>query len=317
MKYLLYTYFRKEEVNFMKKIIYTMITLILIVPMTINATGGGLRSSSIKTCPDGNKYGLHSDGNGGTHWHKAKYENGQYYATGNALKKDPCPDGNTKTTTKTNVVKELSKDNSIKSIKINDTILDVLDNMEFDTISKMNNIQIELNDNNASYEFENRELEIGENSFVIIVTAENGDKKTYNLVLNRIKSAGEATIKKFVLGAGEVDFVDNKATIKKLKNESSLDYSYELSNTSARLVVYLNDKEVSKLENIKENDIIKLVVLDENDNENIYEIKVTDAKLIYTILVYGLTAMVFILPIIGVIIYFVIKNKKKKNNTKE
>ena len=140
------------------------------IPISINATGGGLRSSSIKTCPDGNKYGLHSDGNGGTHWHKAKYENGQYYATGNALKKDPCPDGNTKTTTKTNVVKELSKDNSIKSIKINDTILDVLDNMEFDTISKMNNIQIELNDNNASYEFENSN---------IYMAKFNPDSKTY------------------------------------------------------------------------------------------------------------------------------------------
>ena len=37
----------------------------LILPITVHATGGGLRKNSIKTCPNGVTYGMHSDGHGG------------------------------------------------------------------------------------------------------------------------------------------------------------------------------------------------------------------------------------------------------------
>ena len=53
-----------------------------------------------------------------------------------------------------------------------------------------------------------------------------------------------------------------------MKGETSLDYSYELSDKKAKLKIYLNEKETDKLDSLKENDQIKLIVLDENDNEN-------------------------------------------------
>lgn len=96
----------------------------------------------------------------------------------------------------------------------------------------------------------------GENTFVIKVFAENESTKDYKLIITKQKTDGKVTIKKFVLGAGEVEFKNNKATIEKLTNETKLDYSYELSDSNATLKVYLNDKETKKLNELKENDKI-------------------------------------------------------------
>lgn len=63
---------------------------------------------------------------------------------------------------------------------------------------------------------------------------------------------------------------------------------------------------------MKENDIIKLVVVDENDNENVYEITVTNASIIYSVIVYGITALIMISPIVGIIVAVIIVKKKKK-----
>lgn len=369
----------------MKKIIGSIVIFLLLIPVTINATGGGLRGNTIKTCPDGNKYGLHSDGNSGTHWHRAKYENGQYYAKGNALKNDPCPnvsndntlklvkvDGNeikvsnTMTYTaasskiKLEIVPNSSKakvknnytslkpgdneititviaentesrnyklnvhlannDTSISMIGIDGNPINVSDNMSYETKKRKIDLEIIPTDSNAKVEHNYKELNIGENEIEIIVTAENGDVKNYKLVINRIKSeeTGKVTITRFALGANDnVEFKDNKYTAKKLKNESSLDYSYELSDKNGQLIIYVNDVEVDKLDNLKNNDIIKLQVLDEDGNENLYYITIIDANIIYTFLVYGLTGIVLLSPaIIGLIVYLVMK-KKKKNKVLE
>ena len=71
-------------------------------------------------------------------------------------------------------------------------------------------------------------------------------------------------------------------------------------------------KETTELKSLKENDIIKLVVVDENDNENMYEITVTNASIIYSFIIYGLTALIMISPIVGIIIAVIIIKKKKK-----
>ena len=78
----------------MKK--YLLLIIVLCFSITnVYATGGGLRTKSIKTCPDGVTYGMHSDGNGGTHWHRAATNGKNYYAVGDAIYGDPCPGNNT------------------------------------------------------------------------------------------------------------------------------------------------------------------------------------------------------------------------------
>lgn len=352
----------------MKKHMITLILIFMILPITVNATGGGLRKSSLKTCPNGVTYGLHGDGNGGTHWHEAVTNGNNYYAKGDAIYSDPCPGSNanegtagatdggsnnssssnndninnnssnsnstpsnnsngnntnsnntnsnntttTKPQTTTTKPTEKSKDNTIKELYIDSTKIDINDKMIFETTNKNVEIKIELNDSKAKYNFENRELQNGKNIFEIIVTAEDGTTKEYNLVINKTKSIGTATIKKFILGSGEVEFKDNKATIQKLQNEEKLDYSYELSSSSAILKIYLNDKETTELTGLKENDKIKLVVIDENNNGNEYEIIVTNASILFSFIVYGLTALIMLSPV-GIIVAIIIFIKKKKS----
>lgn len=74
----------------MKKILTLGICMLLLLPLTVNATGGGLRNNSIKTCPNGVTYGMHSDGHGGTHWHAVVTNGTNYYADGEAIYSDPC-----------------------------------------------------------------------------------------------------------------------------------------------------------------------------------------------------------------------------------
>lgn len=124
----------------------------------------------------------------------------------------------------------------------------------------------------------------------------------------------ELSIKKFVLGAGEVKFENNKATITKMKYDSSLEYSYELSDENAKLVLYLNEEETTELNSLKENDIIKLLVLDENNNENVYEILVKDSSAALSLFVYGLAILIMIFPILVIILVIVFIKKKKRRH---
>ena len=158
----------------MKRILFLSICLVLVLPITVNATGGGLRKNSIKTCPNGVTYGMHGDGNGGTHWHVAVTNGNNYYADGEAIYSDPCPghnknegtagatDGssnsssssssnsgannnynnnysnnNTQNNTSKEVIIEKSKDNSIKNIVIDDEQIAISDNMSFKTEKNM------------------------------------------------------------------------------------------------------------------------------------------------------------------------------------
>lgn len=332
----------------MKRILILEICVVLLLPFTVNATGGALRKNSIKTCSNGVTYGLHSDGHGGTHWHVAATNGKNYYATGHAIYSDPCPgykknagtarstvgnskssssssgnsginnnylNNNTQSNASKEVIIEKSKDNSIKKVVIDNEQITISDNMNFKTEKKYVDIKVEANYAKAKVEFVNKNLSLGQNIINIAVIAENGDKKNYTLTINKIKGKGIATIKKFILDAGLVEFESNKATVTKLKNESSLKYSYELSDDKAKLIMYLNEKETTELSGLKENDIIKLVVVDENDNENVYEITVTNASTIYSIIVYGIAFLIMISPIVGIVIAIIlIKKKKKKIN---
>lgn len=317
------------------------ILLLIVIPLNVNATGGGLRKNSIKTCPNGITYGLHSDGNGGTHWHKAATNGKNYYADGDAIMSDPCPNStenkgtaestgqnnnsssnnnttsNNSNSSSTTINKPItqekpkSNDVSLKSVIIEDENIVISDNMLYETTKKNVEINITPNDNKTKVIFTNEELKDGDNLININVVAENGDKKEYKLIITKTKEVGTATIKKFTLGSGEVNFENNKATIQKLPNETTLEYSYQLSDYDANLIIYHNDQKIEKLENLKDGDILKLIVIDKNENENIYEIQITDASPIYTFIIYGIATLIMLAPIIGIVIFIIYKKRKK------
>lgn len=74
----------------MKKI-YILLPLMLltIMPINVSASSGMLKKGSIKACPDGITYGMHSN-----HWHKAVTNGDNYYSSGDAIAYDPCPSSN-------------------------------------------------------------------------------------------------------------------------------------------------------------------------------------------------------------------------------
>lgn len=186
--------------------------------------------------------------------------------------------------------------------------------MTYKTNKKNINIDIKTNDSKATIEFNNPELKIGNNEIVIKVIAEAGNIKEYKLIVTREETLSNVIIKKFILGSSEVKFKNNKASINKLANESSFEYSYELSNVKAKLLLYVNDKEVTKLDNIKDKDIIKLVVIDEDDNKNIYEIEVNEMSKIESTIINFIAYTIVAITLLSPIIIIVCIKKKKKDN---
>ena len=244
----------------------------------------------------------------------ANQENTSNDSTGNSnnTTSNTKPENSTKPSTSKPV--EKSKDTSLKIVKADDNEILIAEEMLYETSKKKIELNIVATDSKAKVEFQNKELSIGENEIVVKVTAEAGNSKEYKLIITRKEIQSSVVIKKFVLGSNEIKFENNKATIEKLTTESTFKYSYELSDEKAKLLLYVNDKEVTEFNNIKNEDIIKLVVIDVDDNKNVYEINVTEASeaesFIINAIAYTIVGGIFLSPaiIIGVIIY----TKKRK-----
>lgn len=70
-------------------IVIPALIFLAFVPQPASATSGSLRSSSIKTCPDGITYGAHGSN---LHWHIATRDaDGSWSPDGAAITTDPCP----------------------------------------------------------------------------------------------------------------------------------------------------------------------------------------------------------------------------------
>lgn len=328
----------RGKINLKRKIkLLTIIVVIVLMPTKVLAHPGRLDSSGCHTCRTNcpswgleyEEYHCHS-GNTYTNSKGEVYNEKGVLLTNNNSSNNESNNNDSNNNTLSNnesdkhnlvnnnqsEVKQVVKsdDTSLKYVKINNKPIVILETMTYETTGKNIDLDIKANDNKATVEFNIPELNTGENEVIIKVTAEAGNIKEYKLIITKNEVISNVVIKEFILGASKVDFKNNKATINKLANESSFKYSYKLSSISAKLLLYLNDKEVTKLDNIKDKDIIKLVVVDKDDNKNTYEIEVKEmSKLesaIINIISYTLVIAIFLSPIIIVI---VIKyNKKKK-----
>lgn len=314
----------------------TIIAVIVLIPTKVLAHPGRLDSSGCHTCRTNcpswgleyEEYHCHS-GNTYTNSKGEVYNEKGVLLNNNTSSNNESNNNDSNNTSSNNKsdnnnlvnnnqsgVKQVAKsdDTSLKYVKINNKPIVISETMTYETTGKNIDLDIKANDNKATVEFNISELNTGENEVIIKVTAEAGNIKEYKLIITKNEVISNVVIKEFILGASTVDFKNNKATINKLANESSFKYSYKLSSISAKLLLYLNDKEVTKLDNIKDKDIIKLVVVDKDDNKNAYEIEVKEmSKLesaIINIISYTLVIAILLSPIIIVI---VIKyNKKKK-----
>lgn len=318
-----------------KLIIFSGLVIILFgFNYNVYATGGGLRKNTIKTCPNGITYGLHSNGSGGTHWHVAITNGKNYYASGDAILDDPCPsstknEGTAGSTNKSNDNSNIisnenenksqkNNDTSISSIKVDDEEVEIISSeMSIEVNKKSVEITVVTTDKNATSKIEGNQNDLSTeniNIFNIIVAAEDGTQKTYRLNIKRSKVKSNVKIKKFIFGAGELKFDESNTSLATiLKSEHKFDYSYELSDNTASLKVY-NDKNelIESFDNVNVGDKYTLVITDANGNENLYYINVVSASIVTTIVCFFTIILIVLVPII--LIVLVIKKKFKRVN---
>lgn len=98
----------------------------------------------------------------------------------------------------------------MKSIKINGEEVKINDNKEITFTTKLDKIKIEVNANSDRVKSitgtGEKNIVYGANEFEIIVTAENGDIRTYKLVVNRLS---DNRLSKLTINGKDIDLKDN------------------------------------------------------------------------------------------------------------
>lgn len=219
----------------MKKKIKGLIMIIIVIlsPLYVEAHPGRTDSNGCHTCRTNcAKWGL---------------SYGQYHCHGK--KNSSTSSSNTNKTTTTKV---LDSNKNIKSISIDNTNIEVKDTMEYNTYSKVNNIDIILESTKSKYEISNySNISIGDNNIKIIVTSEDNTSKEYNL---NIKYLEEPNISSISINNDNIDINDY------IEYHTTLD-SVNINTFSNSKVEYNN--------NVKLNDgtnNVELKLLDSNDN---------------------------------------------------
>ena len=212
-----------------------MIMIVILSPLYVEAHPGRTDSNGCHTCRTNcAKWGL---------------SYGQYHCHGRANSSTSTSSSNTNKTTTTKV---LDSNKNIKSISIDNTNIEIKDTMEYNTYSKVNNIDIILESTKSKYEVSNySNISIGDNNIKIIVTSEDNTSKEYNL---NIKYLEEPNISSISINNDNIDINDYM--------------EYHTTSDSVNINTLSNSK-VEYDNNIKLNDGInnvELKLLDSNDN---------------------------------------------------
>lgn len=174
--------------------------------------------------------------------------------------------------------------NYLKTLKINNTDVEGFDggkadykvHVSYDV--KVADIDAIAVNSNASIENTGeKDLVVGDNVFELVVTAQNGDKKTYNLNIVRSKNtSGEPTVDEIVNNSG-------------VKSDGTYFSGFEIDTNTQTLV--------EKIKSLNPEAIVKIT--DSNDNEKVNvsfatgdKISITSAgeEKSYTVVIYGDTS---------------------------
>lgn len=117
----------------------------------------------------------------------------------------------TTTTTTTQVIK--NNDTTIKEIIIDDISFQNIEDIYYTTKNSSADIKVILNDEKAKYSINgNLNLNIGENTITIIVTAEDESTKEYKLIITKEEDLKSNTNIKAYINEDTINFYNNKAT---------------------------------------------------------------------------------------------------------
>ena len=159
-----------------------------------------------------------------------------------------------------------------------------------------------------------KELKDGDNEFIITVSNSEGDSVDYRLIVKYDSTDDDCDIKTLAIDGYDIKFDPNILEYKlKIKDEYSLKFNIEIVNTESKYTIKGNQN----LQN--ESNIIievrngaktkKYTITIEKEVTPVVK-KKTSPLLIVGLVVLGL-------GIVGLIVFFIIKNKKKKNKEED
>lgn len=290
-------------------VIFIFCSIFLFNPNIVLAHPGRTNSSGCHKCNTNcEKWGLNS---GEYHCHSGNtYTNsrgqtfnsdGSLISSNSSSNTNSGSNSNNQTTpSKTN---PKSGDNTLKLVTVDGESVEVSDEMSYKTKKEKIEILVETNDNKATYDISNSSLTIGKNTIVIKVTAENGDVKNYNLVVEREKLSNNTNIN-IIVADEKIIFLLGKAKVNVSSDTKDLIYKYELEDANSTVTIE-GDKDLKFGENI-----VSFTVKAEDGTETKYELTVnrttkTDETM----------SVILGLATIGGIsygIYYVVKKRKKK-----
>ncbi len=329
----------------MKKIRVSLIIL-LFFSFILNVNAGALRKNSIKTCPDGIKYGYYVS-NGVSHWHVAEACDSfsGWCPNGDELSGDPCPQEvvvnttkkaevttkhvetvtngtTTKTTTTTSTSTTSTTSTTTTSKKVGISFLEIngysfytpiIDKKyEYITNNKKLKFDITLFNSDATYEIDGNldELELDkEYNYTIKVVENDGTVVNYYFVVRREKSSSNAKLDSLTVNNSNVELDGFNLEYSLLWFENKIDFDYELSDSNANIIFYQNDKEISDIHNIKydkNNCDFIIKIIDDSDNVLIYNLNITRLSFITSLLIVFFSCLVLISPI-GILYLLYIK----------
>jgi len=199
-----------------------------------------------------------------------------------------------------------SSDNTIKTITIDGESYNSFDNIVHVTSSENVNIEVTTNNDKATYDIKNIEpLVFGDNYISIVVTAENGLTKTYNIIVNKERELSSETGIEVIINDEKVVFKQYEATINVDSSITKLDIDYTLKDEKASVEM----NEIGELES--GDNILMIKVIAENGIQQEYKITIykysKTEDIIYTTIGLG---------VLGGSGYGIYKIAKKKKITK-
>ena len=150
----------------------------------------------------------------------------------------------------------------------------------------------------------NKDLKVGENTIIIKVTSEKGESKEYKIIVDRLKEGetlgDNANIKDIIIKDYDLGFEINKK-----------DYYLKIDNEKELIIDIIMEDETSNFNiegnnNLKDGSIISIYTKSLDGSREVYKITIEkDNDIMFVVL-----GVISFLIAAGLIVYFVIKNKK-------
>ena len=203
----------------MKKQTKIILILITFIPTIVFAHPGKTDANGCHYCRTNcakwglynGQYHCHNGGTGGSSSSNNTTKKTTTTTKRSTTKRTTTSSTTTTTTTTTQIIK--NNDTTIKEIIIDDISFQIIEDIYYTTKNSSVDIKVILNDEKAKYSINgNLNLNTGENTITIIVTAEDESTKEYKFIITKEEDLKSNTNIKAYINEDTINFYNNKAT---------------------------------------------------------------------------------------------------------